>query len=250
MATSPTPGANPEATPPRPTGSRRRAVAHRWRVGPAAARKIQERLRSAVRLERLAWPPRTVAGTDVAYDKGEQRAIAGVVLLSFPELKLLEEHWAGVPCDFPYVPGLLSFREAPALLAALRKLRSLPDVIMVDGQGLAHPRRFGLASHLGVLLDLPTLGCAKSRLIGQADEPGGERGCTADLIDDGEVIGAVLRTRPQVAPIFVSVGHRMLLADAVSLALACSPRFRVPEPTRLADQLVSRRRRQMEGNRR
>lgn len=203
-----------------------------------------------MRLERLAPPPRTVAGADVAYGTGEQRAIAGVVLLAFPELKILEEHWAGVPCDFPYVPGLLSFREAPALLAALRKLRILPDVIMVDGQGLAHPRRFGLASHLGVLLDLPTLGCAKSRLIGQADEPGGERGCATDLIDNGEVIGAVLRTRRNVAPIFVSVGHRMMLADAVSLALACSPRFRIPEPTRLADQLVSRRRRQMEGNRR
>lgn len=154
--------------------------------------------------------------------------------------ELVETVSATQETKFPYIPGLLSFREAPACLEAVRKLTTEPDLFMIDGQGVAHPRRLGLASHLGLFLDKPTIGCAKSRLIGTFEEPGGDRGAYSLLRDGDEVIGAVVRTRSRVKPIFVSVGHRCTLEDAIRLTLACATRYRIPEPTRLAHQAVSR----------
>jgi deoxyribonuclease V len=168
-------------------------------------------------------------------------ARAAAVLLSFPDLTPLGDSLVEEPVRYPYIPGLLSFREAPAVIAALEGLSEPPDLIMVDGQGRAHPRRFGIACHLGLLLDRPALGCAKSRLIGDYDEPPPEPGAWTPLTHHGEVIGAVVRTRAGVKPLFVSVGHRVSLETAVALVLACARGLRLPEPTRLADQLASGR---------
>jgi deoxyribonuclease V len=161
------------------------------------------------------------------------------VVLELPSLRVVESGSVVDRARFPYVPGLLSFRELPPLLGAFRKLRTTPDVVIVDGQGVAHPRRCGIASHLGLVLDLPTIGCAKSRLIGDHREPGRRRGSACDLLDDGEVIGRVVRTRDGVAPLYVSVGHKIPLDDAVALVLQCAPRYRLPETTRQAHQLVN-----------
>lgn len=213
---------------------------HDWDVTPAQAREIQLRLCSRVVRTNRIGRIRRVAGADVALDLGRGRAIAGVILYSFPELRELERASASRPLTFPYVPGLLSFREAPALLAALEHLRESPDVLFVDGQGYAHPRRFGIACHLGVLLDLPTIGCAKSRLIGAHAEPPREAGTSVPLRDKKEVIGAVVRTRAGVKPIYVSPGHRVSLARAVKLTLAVCDGLRIPKPTREADHFVER----------
>ena len=213
---------------------------HDWNVTPAQAREIQLRLRCRVIRADRAGRIRRVAGADVALDLRRGRAIAGVILYSFPELRELERASASRPLTFPYVPGLLSFREAPALLAALERLRESLDVLFVDGQGYAHPRRFGIACHLGVLLDLPTIGCAKSRLIGTHEEPPDERGKSAPLYAGKEIIGAVVRTRAGVKPIFVSAGHRVSLARAVKLTLAVCEGLRIPKPTREADHFVER----------
>jgi deoxyribonuclease V len=159
---------------------------------------------------------------------------AAVVVVEWPSGDVVEQVTAERPAEFPYIPGLLSFREIPALLAAFEKLRSKPDVIIYDGHGIAHPRRFGIASHLGVLLDVPTIGCAKSRLVGEHAEPGLERGAQTPLTLDGKTIGAVVRTRTNVKPVFVSVGHRVSLRAAVRLVLDTATRYRLPEPTRLA----------------
>lgn len=180
---------------------------------------------------------RLVAGLDAHYQTGAGLAWGAAALLSWPELELVESALACRPLDFPYVPGLLSFREAPALLAALACLSRRPDLAFVDGQGIAHPRRLGLASHVGVLAGVPTIGVAKSRLIGTFAPPGPEKGASSPLTDKGEVIGAVLRTRAGVRPLFVSVGHRIGLDAAVRLVLAAASRYRLPEPTRLADRL-------------
>jgi deoxyribonuclease V len=177
--------------------------------------------------------PRLVAGADVSEKDGSARAAIVVVR----DLEPVEEATAEQPVRFPYVPGLLSFREIPPLLAAWRKLRTRPDVVIVDGQGYAHPRRFGLACHLGVLLGLPTLGCAKSRLIGEFEEPGPQRGSWTPLRDRGETIGAALRTQDRTNVVYVSIGHRITLAGSIRVVLACAPRYRLPEPQRLADQL-------------
>jgi deoxyribonuclease V len=181
---------------------------------------------------------RIVAGVDASY---KDVARAAVVALSFPALEVLETAVAVRAIPFPYVPGLLSFREAPAVLDALAKLRARPDVLIFDGQGLAHPRRLGLASHLGVYLDLPSVGCAKSRLVGRYEEPGPATGDRAPLVDRGEVVGVALRTKPRTKPLFVSVGHKIDLETAVALVLACLRGYRLPEPTRLADRLAGER---------
>lgn len=165
---------------------------------------------------------------------------AAAVVWDSSERCLVEKRAARATCHFPYVPGYLSFRELPAVLAALRRVRHRVDVVMCDGQGIAHPRRLGLASHLGVVIDKPTLGCAKSRLVGTHETPGPARGSSVPLFDGQEVIGAVVRTRDGVRPVFVSVGHLMDLASSVDLVLACGGGYRIPEPTRLADQLVAR----------
>ncbi len=171
---------------------------------------------------------------------GDTECIAGVVVWDVRTRQVVEQHVAYRPTRFPYVPGLLSFREAPALVAVLRKLRCEVDAFMFDGQGLAHPRRFGLACHVGLLIDRPSLGCAKSLLVGVCETPQPTRGSTAPLEHRGERIGMVVRTRDGVKPVYVSVGHRLSLPAAVEITLACCDGYRLPEPVRLADQLVAR----------
>ena len=212
---------------------------HAWDVTPAEARAIQDRLRSRVRLGDDLGPVRYVAGTDVAFEDGMRITRGAVAILSYPELELVEHAVARRPTAFPYVPGLLSFREIPALLDALDRLTRVPDLVLCDGQGYAHPRRFGLACHFGVLTDLPSIGVAKSRLIGRHEEPPAEKGGRADLWDGDERIGVVLRSRTGVSPIFVSPGHRVSFETAVEYALACCPRYRLPETTRWADRLAA-----------
>lgn len=184
-----------------------------------------------------------MAGVDCAFTADASLCLAAVVLWDLEAQRVLEERWASRPLRFPYVPGLLSFREAPAVLAALRALRRTPDALMCDGHGVAHPRRFGIACHLGLLCGLPTLGVAKSRLVGEHPEPGSERGARAPLTDGGERIGTVLRTRAHVKPVYVSVGHLLDLPSAERLALAAAQGFRLPEPTRRADRAVAARKR-------
>ncbi len=213
------------------------APEHAWDVSPAQARAIQESLRERVVAEDRIGQIRTVAGVDIGIRKGVGRAAA--VLLDFPSLKLLDYVVITAELRFPYVPGLLSFRECPPALAALRALPQRPDLLLCDGQGLAHPRRFGIACHLGVLLDIPSVGAAKSRLIGTHEEPHSERGSQAPLFDGEEQIGTVVRTRTNVRPIYVSVGHRVSLETAVELTLQCAPRYRIPEPTRQAHKFAS-----------
>lgn len=215
---------------------------HRWAVTPRRAVALQKELRVSVVECPLSASVQRIAGADMAFSSDGRRCVAGVVVWDRPERRVVEEAVASRAVRFPYVPGLLSFREAPAVLAAARKLTRRPDVWMLDGHGLAHPRRFGLACHLGVLLDQPTIGCAKSRLCGQYTEPGRRRGARTFLRDGDEVIGVVLRTRDAVKPVFISIGHRTTLDDAVNLALECGTKYRLPEPTRLAHQLVTRAR--------
>jgi deoxyribonuclease V len=179
----------------------------------------------------------TVGGVDVAYGRRGGDAQVGVVVLELATLTLLDRISAIVPVDFPYVPGFLSFREAPAAIAALDRLSVQPDILICDGHGIAHPRRLGFASHLGLYLDRPTIGVAKSRLCGTHDPPGSRRGDWTPLVDHGEEIGRVLRSRAGCNPIYVSIGHRISLESAMRLVQACITRYRLPEPTRLADKL-------------
>jgi deoxyribonuclease V len=204
---------------------------------PTEAAALQDRWRERVLRERTFGEPRTVAGVDTGI-RGE-RARGAVVVLSWPELQEVDRAVAEQPVRFPYVPGLLGFREVPCLLEAFERLRALPDVALVDGQGLAHPRRFGVACHLGVALDLPTVGVGKSRLVGAHREPGQRRGSRVRLVHDGEVIGVVLRTREGVKPVYVSIGHRVDLDTAVRLVLRSTRRFRLPEPIRAAHHAAS-----------
>lgn len=198
----------------------------------------QQLAEQVITSDALPQPINTVAGVDAAFPRGRGVTRAAVVLMSFPELALIEQATAELPTELPYIPGLLSFRELPAVLAALSKLKERPDLVMCDGQGLAHPRRFGIACHLGVETGLATIGVAKSRLCGRHMDPGLARGEQADLIDRGRCIGKVLRSRHGVRPIFVSIGHRVSLDQAVALVLAATPRYRLPEPIRHADRLA------------
>jgi deoxyribonuclease V len=178
--------------------------------------------------------PGFIAGVDIAVGKANEIAQAAVVVLSYPELRLVAVELVQGKLEFPYIPGLLSFRESPLILAACRKLSLTPDLIIVDGQGVAHPRRLGLASHLGLFLDVPTIGCAKSRLCGSHDIPTEEAGSYTEVLDKGEVIGAALRTRTGVKPLYISTGHRINLENAIYWVLQCCRGYRLPEPTRLA----------------
>ncbi len=209
----------------------------------AAARAIQERLRERVVASDRLGPVRRVAGADVSFDKRAPFLFAAVVVMDAETFEVTETAGVRGPARFPYVPGYLSFRELPAVLAAFARLRQRPDLIVADGHGLAHPRRFGLACHLGVLLDVPTLGCAKSRLVGEHREPGPRRGAHTRLLDAGEVIGEAVRTRAGVKPVYVSVGHRVSLPTARRWALRLAPRYRLPEPSRAAHSEVNRLRR-------
>ena len=211
-------------------------------MSPRAAIRLQERLAGRVRVERFRGRLRFVAGLDVAFSPDSERCLAGVVVYDLRAGQAIEQQLAWRPVRFPYVPGLLSFREAPAALAALRKLRCEPDVFMFDAQGIAHPRRLGLAAHVGLLIDRPSLGCAKSLLCGDYDEPPRQAGRHSPLVHRNETIGAVLRTCTDIKPVFVSVGHRLTLTDAVRIVMQCVTRYRLPEPARLAHQLVTRHR--------
>lgn len=215
------------------------SVTHPWQVTPAEARAIQETLRGRVETVDRLPSIRHVAGVDVGFEADGRTTRAAVVVLSYPTLALVDQAVVCRPTAFPYVPGLLSFRELPAVLAAIEQLNVMPDLYLCDGQGRAHPRRFGIACHLGVLLDAPAIGVAKTRLMGSHDEPPLEKGGWVPLLDQGEVIGAVLRTRSRVKPVYVSVGHRVSLATAVRLTLACTTRYRLPETTRLAHRFAS-----------
>ncbi len=212
---------------------------HSWRLSPRQAIALQGKMRGLVCRVGSGEEFRFVAGLDGAFSRDGSRCIAGVVLWDLRERRVVERQIATAKLRFPYIPGLLSFREVPAWVAALRKLRQAPDVLMCDGQGIAHPRRFGIASHLGVLCGLPSIGCAKSRLVGAHDEPPARRGGRAPLLDKDEVIGTVLRTQNGIGPVYVSIGHRLDLASAEALVLACALKYRLPEPTRLADRLVA-----------
>ncbi len=213
---------------------------HDWDLSYDQARKLQILLAERVRFEKLEKNTRLIAGLDCAFSKDKKRICAVIVVLAFPDMKVVETRHAVTDVAFPYIPGLLSFREAPVCIKAASKLRSVPDIFMIDGQGSAHPRRMGLACHLGLFFDKPAIGCAKSRLIGTFDEVGIEKGDYSVLKDKGQTVGAVLRTRKNVRPMFVSVGNKCLLKDAIRVVLTCATKYRLPEPTRLAHQAVSR----------
>ena len=212
---------------------------HRWPSTPRAAIALQLEFAPQVQLRPIAGDVRTLAGADVAFSRDGADVIAGVVVWDLETQVVLEQRVARVPCRFPYVPGLLSFREVPGVVAAFRKLRTVPEVVLCDGQGLAHPRRIGLTCHIGLWLGLPTVGCAKSRLCGTYDEPATQRGGGSPLWHRGEQVGVVLCTRDNVKPLFVSPGHLCDMASAVRLTLAAATKYRLPEPTRLAHQLVT-----------
>ena len=218
-------------------------IRHRWNISPKQAVALQRALAGRVRLEPLAGEIRTVAGTDCAFLDGGRRIVAAAVLCDADTWEPVATTWAVRPCRFPYIPGLLSFRECPAVLAAVRKLPRTPDLLMCDGQGLAHPRRLGLACHVGLWLDVPTIGVAKSRLCGRHRLPGQRRRCRTQLRHEGDVVGAVVRTRTGVRPLYVSVGHRATLADSVRWTLRACRGVRLPEPTRRAHQAVAERHR-------
>lgn len=212
---------------------------HAWSQSPKEAAALQTQLAGRVRFDPIRRKIRLIAGLDCAFSQDKKRIGAVIVVLTFPELAVIETVYATGPVPFPYVPGLLSFREAPVCLKAAEKLQHCPDVFLVDGQGIAHPRRLGLASHLGLFLDTPTIGCAKSRLCGDHEEPGTEKGSHTLLRHKAETIGAVLRTRRNVKPLFISIGHQCTLQNAVELTMACCTKYRLPEPTRLAHQTIT-----------
>jgi deoxyribonuclease V len=217
---------------------------HRWDVSQEEAVEIQKRLRSQLDLQSAPGRIETIAGIDVSYDKGSDWLFAAIVVLHLPDLQVLGAASATATVPFPYIPGLLSFRECPAVLQAWEKLQVKPDCLMCDGQGIAHPRRLGIASHLGLWLDLPSIGCAKSLLVGTYQEPGEKRGSITPLIHRKEQVGVILRSKDRVAPIFVSQGHKISLSKAVETVLACCGKYRLPEPTRQAHLLVNEIRRQ------
>ncbi len=223
------------------------APLHSWRLAPKKAIALQTRLRERIVDCPIRPWPEFVAGADISYAKRTNDLIAAVVVLRLPALETVAESWVVRRVSYPYVPGLLTFREAPAVLAAFGRLRSRWDVAIFDGQGRAHPRGMGLAAHIGLWLDAPTVGCAKSRLIGEAAEPGPAPGDHAPLSLDGRVIGAVLRTRRNVKPLFISAGHKSNLADSVRLVMACCAGYRVTEPIRRAHALVTRLRGEAKG---
>lgn len=214
---------------------------HPWPLTVEEAIAIQQELRSEVITEDRLGTVQYVAGVDVGFEESGTITRAAVAVLSFPDLQLTEQAIARRPTTFPYVPGFLSFREIPAVLDALEKVSITPDLILCDGQGIAHPRRFGIACHLGIILDLPTIGVAKSLLIGKYADVPDERGAWQPLLHRGQTIGAVLRTRIGVKPVYISSGHRVSLTTAIDYVLSCTPKYRLPETTRWADKLASRR---------
>ena len=216
---------------------------HDWAVEPREAVQVQQQLRERLVLKPLDKSVETIAGADISFNKYSPTLFAGIVVLALPSLELVEEVGVEAKTQFPYVPGLLSFREAPPLLEAWQKLRTTPDALMLDGQGIAHPRRLGIASHIGLFIGVPSFGCAKSVLVGTYEEPLHERGAWTPMTHQGEIVGAALRTKPRSRPIYVSPGHLIDLNDSIQLTLACNGGYRQPEPTRRAHHFVNALRR-------
>lgn len=215
---------------------------HEWKLSPQQAIELQKQLAyEVIKEDKFDAPVKTVAGIDLGYDAKNDMSRAVVVVLKFPELELIESAEAILPIQFPYVPGLLSFRETPVAIKALEKLETAPDVILCDGQGYAHPRRFGVACHIGLITNIPSIGVAKSLLVGKFEDLGETRGSSAPLIHRGEQVGVALRTKDKVQPLFVSVGHRISLETSIEYVLQCAPKYRLPETTRLADKMASYR---------
>ncbi|TAF11087.1 MAG: deoxyribonuclease V [Nostocales cyanobacterium] len=215
---------------------------HAWPSTVEEATNIQENLRNQVIItDQLNTPIQYVAGVDMGFLEDGKMSRAAVAVLSFPDLQVVETSLAYRPTSFPYIPGFLSFREIPAILDALEKIKTIPDIILCDGQGIAHPRRLGIACHLGVLVDIPTIGVAKSLLIGKHGELPDARGSWQPLIHKNETVGAVLRSRSGVKPLYISSGHRISLPTAIDYVLRCTPKYRLPETTRIADKLASDR---------
>ena len=213
---------------------------HGWKLSYSEAIELQKQLAGKVRHTRPRSRPELIAGLDCAFSRDGKRIVAAAVVLKMPDFTVGETTHAVRKTEFPYIPGLLSFREAPVCIAAVEKIKAKPQLFIIDGQGIAHPRRLGLAAHLGLFFDKPTIGCAKSRLIGTFEEPATEKGTFTELKDKDQIIGAVVRTRTNVKPLFVSVGNKCTLEDAVEIILSCAVKYRLPEPTRLAHQLVSK----------
>lgn len=212
---------------------------HDWNLSSEEAVQLQQQLKSKVITTDQLGEVRSVAGVDVGFEDGGNTTRAAVAVLSFPDLRVVERSVARRPTSFPYIPGLLSFREVPAVLDALEKLQTLPDLLLCDGQGTAHPRRFGIACHLGLLPDLPAIGVGKSLLVGKHEEVPDIKGAWQPLMHRGETIGAVLRTRPGTKPLYISPGHRISLPTAIDYVLRCTTRYRLPETTRFAHKLAS-----------
>lgn len=212
---------------------------HAWPLTVAEAIAIQEQLRGEIITSDQLGTVQYVAGVDMGFEAAGTISRAAVAVLSFPELQLQETAIARRPTSFPYVPGFLSFREIPAVLDALEKINTVPDLILCDGQGIAHPRRFGIACHLGLLINMPTIGVAKSLLVGKHAEVPDEKGSWQPLRHRGEIIGAVLRTRTGTKPLYISSGHRVSLPTAIEYVMRCTPKYRLPETTRIADKLAS-----------
>lgn len=207
------------------------------------AKEKQKALRNEIALQPLQGPVETVAGADLSYDKGSDLVYAGMVLLSYPGLAELARSLVITRVDFPYIPGLLAYREIPPLKEAWERLEIKPDVLLMDGHGLAHPRRMGIATHFGIIADQPTIGCAKNVLTGEYEEPGKEKGEYSYLLEDGKRIGIVLRSRTKVKPIFISPGHKVSFSDTKSIVMQCLTKYKLPETTRKAHNLVNRLRR-------
>lgn len=211
---------------------------HSWEVTVEEAIRIQEDLKHRILIKNTLSKVKTVAGADVSYSKDHRSLSGGIAVLSFPDLKILDKALAFEEVRFPYIPGLFSFREAPVLLQAFQRLKIKPDLILFDGQGIAHPRRFGMASHLGLWLDLPSIGCAKTSLIKDYVLPKSAKGSLTWIYLKGEKVGAVLRTRANVKPIFISPGHRVDLATSIRIVLTTCQKYRIPEPIRIAHHLA------------
>lgn len=216
---------------------------HSWNLSPQEAVALQKELKSQLDLRPLETMPKLVAGADLSFDIGSDTVYAGIVVMTFPGLETIEERGIQTTAPFPYVPGLLSFREAPAILEVFELLENQPDALVLDGQGTAHPRGFGIACHLGLWLQIPTIGCAKTLLCGKYENLGESRGDSAPLFHKKEVIGAALRTKSKINPVFVSPGHKCDLKSAINLLLRCDGGLKIPEPTRRAHGFVNRLRR-------
>ncbi len=218
-------------------------ISHNWDLTPKEAIELQQKLRNKVKLEAYTQPIRYIAGADISFNRGEDTVYVGMVVLKYPELIEVDRALLVDQAAFPYIPGLLSFRETPLLLKAWEKLTTKPDIIVTDGHGLAHMRRFGVACHIGVLTNTATIGCAKKILIGTHAPLGEEKNDFEYIKDKGETVGVVLRTRKKVKPVYISVGHKLLLNQAIEIMQNCSVNYRIPEPTRQAHLIVNQLRR-------